>query len=135
MLAAGTVALVAGLVLPAWDVRRIIAGHGPAGGGLIAAAAVLLVVGVFVLRGLIQVAPGEAVLVQLFGRYLGSLREPGLRWVAPWTARRRISLRIRSYEMTAAKVNDAEGAPVEIGVIPRSGPSPTPPARSSRSRT
>ena len=115
MLALGSLALVVGIGLLSVGVRRQVGGH--PWPGLLPAGIVALAAGVFVLRGLIAVAPGEAVVVQIFGRYLGSLREPGLRWVPPWTVRRRVSLRIRGYETAAAKVNDAEGNPIEIGVV------------------
>ena len=111
------VALVAAAVLLAWTIRMH--GHNPAPvrGGLLALAAVLLAGGVLILRGLTPVAPGEAVVVQLFGGYLGTLREPGLRWVNPLTTRQRMSVKIRSYETPLSKVNDEDGNPVEIAVV------------------
>jgi regulator of protease activity HflC (stomatin/prohibitin superfamily) len=68
-------------------------------------------------RGLVSVPPGEAVVVQLFGRYQGTIREPGLSWVLPQTKRQRISVKIRSFETGISKVNDADGNPVEIAVV------------------
>ncbi len=90
---------------------------GGAGRGVIWGAAVLAAAAVLALRGLTQVAPGDAVIVQLFGRYLGSIREPGLHWVIPWARRRRVAVRLRSYETPVSKVNDADGNPVEIAVV------------------
>src|SRR2546421_4578390 len=49
---------------------------------------VLIVLGVLVLAGLTTVAPGQARVVQLFGRYSGTIRTPGLRWVTPFARRR-----------------------------------------------
>src|SRR4051812_40510085 len=46
--------------------------------------------------GLTPVAPGQARVVQLLGRYAGTIRTDGLRWVNPLTTRRRISTRIRN---------------------------------------
>jgi regulator of protease activity HflC (stomatin/prohibitin superfamily) len=68
-------------------------------------------------RGLTPVVPGEARVVQLFGRYLGTIRKPGLVWVNPFTERRKVSFRIRNYETQVAKVNDADGNPIEIAAV------------------
>jgi regulator of protease activity HflC (stomatin/prohibitin superfamily) len=93
----------------------------PAGGAgavaLIVVAVLLLIAGGLALRGLFQVVPGEARVVQLFGRYTGTVREPGLRWVNPFTDRRRVSTRIRNHETALAKVNDADGNPIEIAAV------------------
>jgi regulator of protease activity HflC (stomatin/prohibitin superfamily) len=78
---------------------------------------VLAVLVMIALRGLITVPAGEAVVVQLFGRYLGTAREPGLCWVLPQSKRQRISVKIRSFETGVSKVNDADGNPIEIAVV------------------
>ncbi|MEU4221822.1 SPFH domain-containing protein [Actinoplanes sp. NPDC026623] len=67
--------------------------------------------------GLTPVAPGEARVVQLLGRYTGTVRTNGLRWVNPLTARRRVSTRIRNHETDVLKVNDADGNPIEIAAV------------------
>ncbi len=58
--------------------------------------------------------PGEARVLQLFGAYRGTVREPGLRWVNPFTRRRKVSVRVRNHQSPIARVNDAEGNPIEI---------------------
>jgi regulator of protease activity HflC (stomatin/prohibitin superfamily) len=55
--------------------------------------------------------------VQLLGRYTGTVRTDGLRWVNPLTRRRRISTRIRNHETAVAKVNDVDGNPIEIAAV------------------
>jgi len=77
----------------------------------------LLVVGAVLLRGLFMVAPGEARVVQFLGRYVGTVRTDGLRWVNPFTNRRKVSTRIRNHETPVLKVNDAEGNPVQIATV------------------
>ncbi|MET7382039.1 SPFH domain-containing protein [Streptomyces sp. NPDC005526] len=84
----------------------------------------LVVVGVLVgvasllaMSGLNMVAPGEARVVQLFGRYRGSIREDGLRWVNPLTSRGKISTRVRNHETPVLKVNDAYGNPIELAAV------------------
>src|SRR5262249_49905426 len=55
--------------------------------------------------------------VQLFGRYRGTIRTPGLHWVNPFSERRRVSTRVRNHESAMAKVNDADGNPIEIAAV------------------
>lgn len=85
--------------------------------GLIPAAIVVLLAAVVSLRGLNTVAPGEARVVQLFGRYRGTIRQDGLRWVNPFTSRTRISTRVRNHETAVLKVNDAYGNPIELAAV------------------
>ncbi len=115
LLPLGTVALIAAAVLLGLGIHLVAGGSSPAGAW--AGAAGLAAAGASILRGLTPVAPGEAVVVQVYGRYLGTIRDPGLRWVLPWATRRRVSVRIRTHEMPVSKVNDADGNPVEIAVV------------------
>ena len=92
-------------------------GSQTAGGILISVAIVVTIVDSFAFHGLTSVVPGEARVVQLFGRYIGTIRKPGLCWVNPFTERRKVSTRIRNYETQVAKVNDADGNPIEIAAV------------------
>jgi len=67
--------------------------------------------------GLFVVNPNEAKVLQLFGRYVGSAREPGLRWANPFFMKKKVSLRVVSFESGKLKVNDLDGNPVEIAAI------------------
>ena len=78
---------------------------------------VLFPLGDFCFHGLTSVLPGEARVLQLFGDYRGTVRTPGLRWVNPFTRRRKVSVRVRNHETPTAKVNDAEGNPIEIAAV------------------
>ncbi|PNE39164.1 MULTISPECIES: SPFH domain-containing protein [Streptomyces] len=79
---------------------------------------ILLLVGsLFCMTGVKMVAPGEARVIQLFGRYVGTIRNDGLRWVNPLTSARSISTRIRNHETSVLKVNDAYGNPIELAAI------------------
>jgi regulator of protease activity HflC (stomatin/prohibitin superfamily) len=80
-------------------------------------AAVVAVAAAVTVTGLTAVAPGQARVVQLLGRYAGTIRTDGLRWVNPLTTRRRISTRIRNHETDIAKVNDADGNPIEMAAV------------------
>lgn len=61
--------------------------------------------------------PGQMLVVQFFGRYVGTVAHPGFWWVLPLTIRRRVSVRVRNFETNHLKVNDADGNPVEIAAI------------------
>jgi hypothetical protein len=76
-----------------------------------------IVVFLLVISSLVIVPPGQTSVVQFFGRYIGTLRQPGLNWVLPLTNRRRVSVRVRNFETNHLKVNDADGNPVEIAAI------------------
>jgi regulator of protease activity HflC (stomatin/prohibitin superfamily) len=80
-------------------------------------AAVSMALWILALRGFFIVAPNEAQVLQLFGDYAGSAKVPGLRWANPFLTRKRISLRVRNFESSHLKVNDAEGNPIEIGAV------------------
>lgn len=67
--------------------------------------------------GLCIVDPNEGVVVTFFGRYLGTVRTVGLRWVRPFTAKKKVSLRTRTFETEPLKVNDHAGNPIEIAAI------------------
>jgi regulator of protease activity HflC (stomatin/prohibitin superfamily) len=69
------------------------------------------------LCGLKVVNPNEARVLQLFGSYSGTMRDPGLRWVMPLMTTHRVSLRIRNFESSHLKVNDLEGNPIEIAAV------------------
>jgi regulator of protease activity HflC (stomatin/prohibitin superfamily) len=69
------------------------------------------------LKGLLVVNPNEGQVVQLFGRYTGTIREQGFRWINPFTSRRKISLRVRNFETAKLKVNDLDGNPIEIAAV------------------
>jgi len=109
-LAVITVAVVAGV----WLVSD---GAGKPATALVAVGAILLVLALAVARGLTPVAPGEARVVQLFGRYAGTIRADGLRWIHPAARTLKVSTRIRNHETAVAKVNDADGNPIEIAAV------------------
>ena len=68
-------------------------------------------------RGFFMVHPNQAKVLQLFGTYLGSVRQTGLRWANPFYSRQPVSLRVRNFESGQMKVNDAVGNPIEIAAV------------------
>lgn len=80
--------------------------------------AILLAVVVFICWfGFYMVQPNQAAVLQLFGRYVGSDHQTGLRWANPFYSKQRVSLRVRNFESGKLKVNDHAGNPVEIAAV------------------
>ena len=67
--------------------------------------------------GFMMVHPNEAKVMQLFGKYVGTVRDPGLRWANPFYAKVSVSTRVRNFESSTLKVNDANGRPGEIAAV------------------
>ncbi len=113
LLVLGIVILLAGVAL------AVTAAHLSGGTAkfVILLCVLVLLAGLLVLRGLVAVVPGQARVIQLFGRYRGTIRESGLQWVNPFTVRIVVSTRIRNQESSQLKVNDADGNPIEIAAV------------------
>jgi regulator of protease activity HflC (stomatin/prohibitin superfamily) len=67
--------------------------------------------------GFFNVEPNQAAVLSLFGQYVGTAREQGLRFTNPFYSVKKISLRIRNFETNKLKVNELEGSPIEIGAV------------------
>jgi len=110
----GIVALILGLVLLAGSVWLFI---GVEGGADVFLAILVMLVGFFSVAGVFAVNPNEARVLQLFGKYVGTGKDPGLRWANPFYTKSKISTRIRNFETGKLKVNDNTGNPVEIAAV------------------
>ena len=86
---------------PAWIVAGVLVG----------------VVGFFCLFGLYMVEPNQAAVISLFGKYVGTVKENGLRWNNPFFAKKKISQRVRNFESGKLKVNELDGSPIEIAAV------------------
>jgi regulator of protease activity HflC (stomatin/prohibitin superfamily) len=83
-----------------------------------AIAYVLALVVVFICyKGFFMVHPNQAKVLQLFGKYVGSVRQTGLRWANPFYSKVPVSLRVRNFESGQMKVNDSSGNPVDIAAV------------------
>ncbi|MEV1011220.1 SPFH domain-containing protein [Streptomyces sp. NPDC049881] len=109
--------LLGGLGAAAYGIVLADDGSAAAGAALIVGGILLALVCVVLMTGLNMVAPGEARVVQFFGRYTGTIRKDGLRWVNPLTTRGKISTRVRNHETNVLKVNDAYGNPIELAAV------------------
>ncbi|NNC76516.1 MAG: SPFH domain-containing protein, partial [Woeseiaceae bacterium] len=67
--------------------------------------------------GLFMVHPNEARVLQLFGKYVGTVHQPGLKWANPFFWKSAVSTRIRNFESGKLKVNDSNGSPIEIAAV------------------
>jgi regulator of protease activity HflC (stomatin/prohibitin superfamily) len=67
--------------------------------------------------GFFIVQPNQAAVMQFFGKYVGSERNSGLRWANPFYSKKTVTLRVRNFESSKLKVNDLEGAPIEIAAV------------------
>jgi hypothetical protein len=113
VLVAGVVGLIVAVAL-LWNAHKQTGGTATA---LTWLGVVVLIAAVLLLAGLTSVVPGQARVIQLFGKYRGTTRDQGLQWVNPFTRRIKVSTRIRNHETAQAKVNDADGNPIEIAAV------------------
>ncbi len=67
--------------------------------------------------GFFMVHPNQAKVLQLFGSYVGTARNPGLRWANPFYAKKAISVKVRNFESGKLKVNESSGSPIEIAAV------------------
>ncbi len=81
-------------------------------GGIVIAA-----LAIFALAGLYTVQPNQAAVLSLFGKYVGTVKDNGLRWNNPFYSKRRVSQRVRNFESGKLKVNELDGSPIEIAAV------------------
>ena len=77
----------------------------------------LVAAGMFVLAGLYTIQPNQAAVLSLFGKYVGTVKDNGLRWNNPFFSKRRVSQRVRNFESGKLKVNELDGSPIEIAAV------------------
>ena len=104
------------LVVGYWAFETV-ATHGPVPPEQIAPLVLVVAALMFLNKGFFQVQPNQGQVLQLFGRYAGSVREAGLRWTNPFYAKHPVSLRVRNFESGKLKVNDSDGNPIEIAAV------------------
>ena len=77
----------------------------------------IVVVGMFLMFGLYKVEPNQAAVLDLFGKYVGTVKDNGLRWNSPFYGKKKVSLRVRNFESSKLKVNELDGSPIEIAAV------------------
>ena len=81
------------------------------------AAVLLAALAGFCVLGVYMVEPNQSAVISLFGKYIGTVKDNGLRWNNPFYAKKKVSLRIRNFESGKLKINELDGSPIEIGAV------------------
>ncbi len=79
--------------------------------------ALKVAIGAFIAVGFAVVNPNQSMVLVLFGKYSGTIKQNGFFWVNPFFVRRKISLRARNFDGDPIKVNDKIGNPIMIGLV------------------
>ncbi len=69
------------------------------------------------LGGFYMVEPNQAAVLTLFGKYVGTVKDTGLRFNNPFYSAKKVSLRVRNFESGRLKVNELDGSPIEIAAV------------------
>jgi regulator of protease activity HflC (stomatin/prohibitin superfamily) len=78
---------------------------------------VLLLIAVFLIKGIMIVNPNHSRVCVFFGKYVGSVKDNGLLWVNPFYVTYKVSLRAQNLNGQQLKVNDKMGNPIEIAAV------------------
>lgn len=113
----GWLSLILLLLFLAMDIVVFIVGVAGPVVWMIIVSSVIFPVILFLFAGLFTISPNEARVLQLFGRYIGTVHNPGLRYANPLYTKRRISVRVRNFETERSKVNDTDGNPIEMAAV------------------
>lgn len=76
-----------------------------------------LFLAIFLIPGFMIINPNESLVLVLFGKYKGTIKESGFFWANPLLVKKKISLRARNLNSNAIKVNDKNGNPIEIASV------------------
>lgn len=113
----GITLLIINILLLLGSIALFVAGAATVNPGMAIAAIVLFLVTLVSFFGFYMVEPNQAAVLSLFGRYMGTVKESGLRFNNPFYMKKKVSLRIRNFESGRLKVNDLEGSPIEIAAV------------------
>src|SRR5690606_38492831 len=101
--------LFAALLVAAWWVFS-----GDGGPSRVFAALGVGVASLFCMVGLYMVEPNQAAVLSLFGKYVGTVKDNGLRWNNPFYSKKKLSLRVRNFESGKQKVKEQDGTAWQI---------------------
>ena len=111
-------ALIAGSIATVLRVAFDADAGRPVAVALVSGASVVLVLALLLMfTSLVIVVPGQTSVRQFFGRYIGTVRRPGIALVPPLTNGKRVSVKVHNFETSELKVNDLEGNPINIAAI------------------
>ena len=83
----------------------------------IVTAVLLLIISIFLMKGLMIIQPNHSRVLNFFGKYAGSVKDNGWFFVNPFYTTYNISLRSQNLESARLKVNDKMGNPIEIAAV------------------
>ncbi|MDH5824103.1 SPFH domain-containing protein [Luteimonas sp. RD2P54] len=109
-------ALLAVLLACAYAIFTVVV-LGDGGGPRVAGAVLAGAIAAACLAGLYMVEPNQSAVLSLFGKYVGTVHDNGLRWNNPFFSKRKVSLRVRNFESGKLKVNELDGSPIEIAAV------------------
>ncbi|HET6603400.1 MAG TPA: SPFH domain-containing protein [Xanthomonadaceae bacterium] len=115
--ASGIPTLLLFIVLGLAGIAGLLWGIGTENATLVIATIVGEIVLLALCAGFYMVEPNQGAVLSLFGKYIGTVKEQGLRWNNPFFAARKVSLRVRNFESGKLKVNELEGSPIEIAAV------------------
>ncbi|ACL75715.1 SPFH domain-containing protein [Ruminiclostridium cellulolyticum] len=72
---------------------------------------------IFIIPGFFTIQPNQAMVLVLFGKYVGTVKNEGWHWANPFYSKKKISLRSRNINGDKIKVNDEMGNPIEIAAV------------------
>ena len=111
-------ALIAGSIATVLRVAFDADAGRPVAVALVSGASVVLVLALLLMfTSLVVVVPGQTSVRQFFGRYIGTVRRPGIALVPPLTNGKRVSVKVHNFETSEIKVNDLDGNPIDIAAI------------------
>lgn len=92
----------------------------PAGFAGLITGIIWLAIGWFPMLGLKIMRPNEALVLTLFGKYIGSLKKEGFFFVNPFSTPvggTKLSLKTMTHNNEKQKINDLSGNPIEVGIV------------------
>ncbi|MFA5942870.1 MAG: SPFH domain-containing protein [Candidatus Thermoplasmatota archaeon] len=113
----GIVGLLIILLCGGGAVTLILLGVGLGSGGLVIPGVLLGIAAFLSIGGLFVIQPNQAEVLVFLGRYRGTVHKDGWYWTNPFTAKRKLSLRVQNFNTPTLKVNDADGNPIEIAAV------------------
>ena len=76
-----------------------------------------LVTALLITIGFMAVEPNSARVLNLFGSYIGTIKDDGFFFANPFYAKKVVSLRAGTIDLPVIKVNDKQGNPIMIGAV------------------
>jgi Membrane protease subunits, stomatin/prohibitin homologs len=71
----------------------------------------------FIAPGFVAIEPNSSRVLNLFGAYVGTIRDSGFYFANPFYTRKSLSLRAVTLDVPTIKVNDKQGNPIMIGAV------------------